>query len=285
MQNFQLAHQPKNIGKVERAASLVAGALLVTRGLQNKGWLGTGATLMGIALLRHGVTGFSYTWQALGVDTREASPVPPRGHNNSVPYGKGVRIDEAVTINRPRDEVYRFWRDLSNLAHFMERVESVNASAGSNRSHWIAKGPRGKRMEWDAEIVNESENELIAWRSLDGSQVPNAGSVLFKDASGGRGTEVKLELQYVPPGGPVGAFIARLMNEDPARQIHNDLKRLKAQLETGVVPGPRASPSVAGPNHTSRIPTPWQELPNSRFPPVTRRRSAVELSVSGGNEL
>lgn len=162
-----------------------------------------------------------------------------------MPYGKGVRIDEAVTINRPRDEVYRFWRDLSNLAHFMERVESVNATAGSNCSHWIAKGPGGKRMEWDAEIVNESENELIAWRSLDGSEVPNAGSVLFKDASGGRGTEVKLELQYVPPGGPVGAFIARLMNEDAARQIHNDLKRLKAQLETGIVPR-TAGQSVGG---------------------------------------
>jgi uncharacterized membrane protein len=97
-------------------------------------------------------------------------------------------------------------------------------------------------MEWDAEIVNESENELIAWRSLDGSEVPNAGSVHFKDASGGRGTEVKVELQYVPSGGPVGAFAARLFSADPAQQIHNDLKRLKARLETGVVPKTEGQP-------------------------------------------
>jgi uncharacterized membrane protein len=212
MQNFQ----PKNVGKAERAASLMAGALLFTRGLQKKSWLGTGAALLGIAFLRRAVTGFCYTYQALGIDTNEASPGPSPGHNVSVPSGRGIRIGEAVTINRPRDEVYRFWRDLSNLAHFMEHVESVNASAGSNRSHWIAKGPGGKRMEWDAEIVNESENELIAWRSLDGSVIPNAGSVHFKDASGGRGTEVKVELQYVPSGGPVGAFAARLFSEGPA---------------------------------------------------------------------
>jgi uncharacterized membrane protein len=237
MQNFQ----PKNVGKVERAASLMAGALLVTRGIQNKSWIGTGAALLGIACLRRGVTGFCYTYQALGIDTNEASP----GRNVSVPSGKGIRIDETVTINRPRDEVYRFWRDLSNLALFMEHVESVSATAG-NRSHWTAKGTGGKRMEWDAEIINESENELIAWRSLDGSEVPNAGSVHFKDASGGRGTEVKVELQYVPPGGPVGAFAARLFSEEPAQQIHNDLKRLKARLETGGVPKTEGQPTGCG---------------------------------------
>jgi uncharacterized membrane protein len=238
MQNFQTGHLPKNVGKVERAVSLMAGALLLSRGLQKKNWVGTGAALLGIAFLRHGITGFCYTYQALGIDTSEPSPGP----NVSVPSGKGIRIDDAITINRPRDEVYRFWRDFSNLAHFMEHVQSVHASAGSNRSHWIAKGPGGKRMEWDAEIVNESENELIAWRSLDGSEVPNAGSVHFKDASGGRGTEVKIELQYVPCGGSVGAFVARLFNEDPAQQVHNDLKRLKARLEAGFVPDTEGQP-------------------------------------------
>ncbi|MGA2711817.1 MAG: YgaP-like transmembrane domain [Bryobacteraceae bacterium] len=238
MQILQHIHQTKNVGKVERAASVMAGTLLIARGLRKKGWLGTGAALLGIAFVRRGVTGFCYPYQALGINSNEASG----GRNVSVPSESGIRIEEAITINRPRDEVYRFWRDLSNLAHLMQNVESVSASGDGNRSHWIAKGPGGKRMEWDTEIVNESENELIAWRSLDGSEVPNAGSVYFKDAAGGRGTEIKLELQYLPPGGAVGGFVARLFGEDPAQQIHNDLKRLKARIESGVVPETAGQP-------------------------------------------
>lgn len=247
MQNFQHGHQIKNVGKVERAASFAAGAVLITRGLQKKGWLGTAATLLGIAFVRHGITGFCYTYRALGINSTEE----PQGRNVSVPSEKGVRIDDAITVNRPRDEVYRFWRDLSNLAHFMENVESVNVSPGGNRSHWIAKGPGGTQIEWDTEIINESENELIAWRTIDGSGAPNAGSLHFKDASGGRGTEVKLELQYAATGGAVGAFMAKLLGDDPAQHIHNDLKRLKARLETGVIPETDGQP-VGGHRETSK---------------------------------
>src|ERR1700679_211077 len=136
MHNFQ----PKNVGKAERAASLMAGALLVTRGIQKKSWLGTGAALLGIAFLRRGITGFCYTYQALGIRSNDL----PEGRNVSVPAETGIRVDEAITINRPREEVYRFWRDLSNIAQIMEHVESISSSPGGNHSHWIARGPGGK---------------------------------------------------------------------------------------------------------------------------------------------
>jgi uncharacterized membrane protein len=219
------------MGTAERIASLIAGALLVSRALTDKpSWTGATTGLIGVALLRHGITGFSYTRRALGINTAHSE-----GSRTTVKHETGVRVDESITINRPREEVYRFWRDLSNITQFMENVESVSALNGGNRSHWVTSGPNGKCMEWDAEIINEKENELIAWRSLDGAEVANAGSVHFKDAAGGRGTQVNVELEYAPPGGAMGAFVARAFGEDPSRQIRDDLRRLKTRLEAGVL--------------------------------------------------
>jgi len=178
-----------------------------------------------------------------------------QGRNVSVPYELGIRVDEAITINRPRDEVYRFWKNLENLAEFMEHVESVRMLTGGRQSHWVARAPGGRRIEWDAEIISDIENELIGWRSLQGSDVPNAGSVTFRDAAGGRGTEVRVELQYDPPGGAVGAFVAKLFGEEPSMQIRNDLKRLKTRLESGVVPSTAGQPVGArkvAEDHNSR---------------------------------
>ena len=231
METIRHGYHVPNMGTAERIASLIAGALLVSRALtRKKSWTGAATGLVGVALLRHGITGFSYTRRALGINTADSE-----GSRASVRHESGVRVDEAITINRPREEVYRFWRDLSNISQFMENVESVLAVNGTNRSHWVAKGPYGKCIEWDAEIINEKENELIAWRSLDGADVPNAGSVHFKDAAGGRGTQVNVELEYAPPGGAVGAFVARVFGEDPSSQIRDDLRRLKTRLEAGVL--------------------------------------------------
>src|SRR5579883_1745003 len=119
---------------------------------------------------------------------------------------------------------------------------------GGMRSHWVVRGPGDRRAQWDAEIINETENELIGWRSLDGSEIPNAGSVTFRDAEGGRGTEVRVELQYDPPGGAVGAIVAKLFGGEPSQQIHNDLKRLKTRLEAGVIPTTTGQPTGAPPN-------------------------------------
>jgi uncharacterized membrane protein len=145
-----------------------------------------------------------------------------------------ARVRKAITVNRDRDEVYGFWRDFANLPRFMAHLEEVRVT-GETRSHWVAKAPLGRRVEWDAEIVDERPGELIAWRSLPGATVENEGVVRFQDAPGGRGTEIVVELEYRPPAGTLGATVAKLLGEDPATQLSDDLRRLKQVLETGEV--------------------------------------------------
>jgi uncharacterized membrane protein len=142
-----------------------------------------------------------------------------------------LHVIKSTTINRPRPEVYAFWRDLQHLPTFMIHLEAVTPS-GDTRSHWVAKVPGG-RVEWDAEIIEDREDELIAWRSLEGSEVPNGGSVRFTDAPGDRGTEVHVDLHYDPPAGSVGAMVAKLFGEEPSQQLRDDLRRFKQVMETG----------------------------------------------------
>ncbi|HEX4274812.1 MAG TPA: SRPBCC family protein [Bryobacteraceae bacterium] len=241
MEIIRHKHQLPNVGKVERTASVAAGVLLIGKGLRNKGWTGTAMALLGAEFLRRGITGNCHSYQALGINTADAEKRAAEngGDSVSVPHGSGIRIDEAITINRSRADVYSFWRDLANIAEFMEYVESVRilGDTDNRMTRWSAKGPGGKCLEWDAEIINEKENELIAWRTLDAAEVANAGSVHFKDGPAGRGTEISLEILYSPPGGSLGAFAAKLFGDDPAARIHSDLKRIKARLEAGVLAG------------------------------------------------
>lgn len=148
--------------------------------------------------------------------------------NVSVPYGKGVRVEEAVTINALPEQIYTFWRNFENLPRFMHNLESVTVHDGL-RSRWVAKGPAGTKVDWEAEIINEIPNELIGWRSVDGSKVDNAGSVHFNRTD--RGTEVRVVLRYDPPAGVLGATISKILGEDPAKNVREDLNRLKALIE------------------------------------------------------
>jgi uncharacterized membrane protein len=149
-----------------------------------------------------------------------------------VPYGRGVRVEKSVTINAPPEKIYGFWRNFANLPRFMHNLEAVEVH-DSKRSRWVAKGPAGKSVDWEAEIINEVPNELIGWRSIEGSEVDNAGSVHFKPATGGRGTEVKVVLRYDPPAGKFGARVSKILGEDPAVNVQEDLRRLKMIIETG----------------------------------------------------
>jgi len=165
---------------------------------------------------------------------------------------RGIRVEQVTTINRPIDEVYSFWRNFENFPRFMRHLESVQQLSGP-LSRWRAKGPAGMSVEWEAEMLEAREHEWIAWRSLEGADVQNSGSVRFERAPGARGTEVRVQLQYSPPAGVLGKGIAWLFGEEPSQQIHEDLHRMKGLLETGEVPlseGPglwRAAQPAANP--------------------------------------
>jgi uncharacterized membrane protein len=144
------------------------------------------------------------------------------------------RVRKTIIIDRSPEEVYQFWRDLSKLPTFMNRLESVQVTGG-NRSHWVAKGLAGRTVEWDAEIVADEPNSRIAWRSLEGADVDHTGSVSFERAPGGRGTLVRVDMQYSPPAGSMGATVAKLFRAAPGQQIEQDLRALKQVLETGEI--------------------------------------------------
>jgi uncharacterized membrane protein len=145
-----------------------------------------------------------------------------------------IEVKTALTVGRSPEEVYRFWRDFDNLPRFMNHLEAVRIT-GERTSHWKAKAPVGMTVEWDAEIIEDRPNELIVWQSLERADVENSGTVRFSPAPGGRGTEINLEMRFHPPGGVVGAKLAKIFDEVPKTQMRNDLRRFKQVMETGEV--------------------------------------------------
>jgi uncharacterized membrane protein len=158
--------------------------------------------------------------------------------------GAPNRVRKAITVNRPPDDVYAFWRDFENFPRFMTHLESVEVT-DEDTSRWRARGPAGRTVEWEARIVDDQPGRRIAWGSLPGADVENAGSVTFTPAPGNRGTEVHVELEYAPPGGPLGPLVAKLFGEEPDTQLNDDLRRFKQVIETGEVVRSEASPAGA----------------------------------------
>jgi uncharacterized membrane protein len=169
--------------------------------------------------------------------SRTAGTAPKRDADGA------IRIGQSIAINRSSEECYRFWRDLQNLPRIMRHLESVQP-AGDNRSRWVAKAPAGMRVEWTAEIVDDRQNELIMWRSIEGSEVNNSGWVRFSPAPGGRGTYVTVEMRYMPPAGQLGAVVLKLLGKDPEQQVHEDLRRFKQLLEAGEIATNQGAPSA-----------------------------------------
>ncbi len=215
-----------NVGRTERWISAVAGAAAVAYGLRRRRFR-TVLVPLGAALIRRAWTGHCEINQVLGrnsaLDDRPVSPVA------SLRQGEGTMIEQSTVIHRPADELFRFWRQFDNLPRFMENLESVTV-LDERRSHWVAKGPIGTRVEWDAEIHNEIENELIAWRSLPEADVDQAGSVLFAPALEG-GTEVRVIMRYAAPAGRVGDAVAHVLGAAPEQQIADDLRRFKQVMD------------------------------------------------------
>ncbi len=233
-----------NVGQTERWASAIGGGALALYGITRGSLGGIALALVGAALVQRGLSGHCNMYEAMGFSTADDSSLR-NSENVSVPAGRGIKLEKSVTINRSPEELYRFWRNFENLPRFMNHLESVTETGGG-RSHWTAKAPAGSTVEWDAEIYNEKEGEMIAWRTLEGADVASAGSVHFEPAAGGRGTVVRVVLKYDPPGGKLGALVARLFGENPEQQITEDLGRFKQLMETGEVATTEGQSSARG---------------------------------------
>ena len=228
-----------NVGQVERLASEVGGGVLILAGLMHGGVKGLTIAALGGGLLYRGATGHCHLYDALGANTAAGDE---QGPFDSVPARRGVKVEESITIGRSPEEVYRYWRDYTNLPKFMENIASVS-EIGHDRTHWVMTAPLGLTLEWDSEIYNDKPGELIAWRSLEGAQVDTAGSVHFIAAPGGRGTEVRVSQKMNPPGGKASVALAKLFGQDPANQTRGNLRRLKQILEAGEIATVKGQPS------------------------------------------
>jgi uncharacterized membrane protein len=219
----------RNISEVERMISLAGGATLALLGMLSGRKTGIGLGVLGAGLVYRGASGHCDLYNALGINT-----AGPHNPGASLVGNYSIKVEKSTTIQRSPEELFRFWRDLPNLPRFMKHLKSVTVT-GDRTSHWVAQGPAGHDVEWDAEIINEHENELIAWKSIEGSEVDNAGSVRFAKDPSGRGTFVRVSLMYHPPAGKLGALVARLFGEDPHLQIQEDLRRFKQLMEAGEI--------------------------------------------------
>ncbi len=229
----------QNVGKTEKWASVAGGVFFTLKGLSHGGVTGLLSTGLGVGLLYRGLTGHCHLYDQLGIDTAT------RPESTVIPAHAGVHVKKSMTIAKPVGEVFRFWDQLERLPEVMTHITKVERT-GDKTSHWVAEAPLGFSVEWDAEVFNRVEDELIAWRSLPGSLVQSAGSVRFQTLPHDRGTAVTLTMKYNPPGGQLTDSVAWLFGRDLASEIEGDLRNLKRLLETGELP------TVEGQPHGSR---------------------------------
>jgi uncharacterized membrane protein len=204
---------------------MAAATALVAYGFRRRSVAGIGLAVAAAPLAYRGLIGeWPLSVNGRRPDTRRA-----------LSGAKGVHVREAIRLETPIDEVFGFWRRVENFPRFMSHLERV-VDLGGGRSHWVAKAPAGLVVEWDAEIINEQPNKVIAWRSLPGSEVVTAGSVHFATVRAGQSSQVSVHLQYAPPVGRAGAWLAWLFGSEPSQTIREDLRHVKNWLEAGEVP-------------------------------------------------
>lgn len=209
------SNQSNESGDAGKWASLIGGGAMVLMGLRQRSLRGALMAIAGGGLAYQAAKSQGGIQEALGME-------------------KTIKVEKTVTINKPAAELYRFWHDFGNFGNFMKHVKSVTV-VNDKRSHWVATAPLGATIEWDADIIEDRENEFISWASVEGADIDNSGFVRFKPAPGDRGTEVKVVMEYAPPGGAVTATIAKLFGEEPEQQIGDDLRRFKMLMEAGEI--------------------------------------------------
>ena len=221
------AHEPAS--EVERWASFVTGAAVMAFGLSRRSVRGVCLAVAAAPLAYKGLMG---EWPVSGSrdDTNGANDVTRAALRGA----HGIHVRESIRLEVPLEQAYRFWRRLENLPRFMDHLERVD-DLGDGRSHWVARGPVGMAVEWDAEIINEVENKVIGWRSLPDSDITTAGAVNFSTVRDGRSTQLSVHLQYSAPAGRAGRFLAMVFGSDPASMIREDLRCVKQLLEAGEI--------------------------------------------------
>ena len=223
---------PKNVGRVERLLSNLGGGILLGIGAKRGGAAGLALAGLGGALLYRGVTGHCRGYAALGVTTVDDHP----GDADSIRAQHGVRVEEAVTVEGSPEDLYKFWRNYANMTKFQEQIESVTQIGDDpKKSRWVMKVPLGQTLTWDAELIEDVPGQVIAWRSLEGSDVDTAGSVRFVATPGGRGTVVRINEKFDPPGGKLGVAIASMMGLGPEKLTRENLRRFKMLMEAGEI--------------------------------------------------
>lgn len=216
----RIPEAPRNVGPAERVVSIALGGGLALSGLLARR-IDPIRLIAGAALVYRGVSGHCPVKSALSTRGNGAAVIPAR---------TGVRIEHSVLVARSAEDLYRAWRTLSDLPRFMSHIREVR-EIDANRSHWVARGPLGLSVEWDAELITDTPNEVISWRSLPGSDIDTAGSVHFIRMPNGPLTEVRVNLKYDPPAGIVGDAAAALFGSDPRQQIREDLARFRQIME------------------------------------------------------
>jgi len=218
-----------NISQTERIASTIAAPLLAYVGVKRGGITGIVLGMIAAEMVYRGATGHSPLYQAIGMNTAVAHP----NAQVSVPHEQGLHVEQSIFIARPRSELYDFWRNLSNLPRFIPYLKSVS-EMGDRYSHWVANGPFGLiQLKWDAEIINEIEDEVIAWRTLPGSMLAHAGSVRFEPSPDNLGTIVRVEMEYAIPGGKIGHTLTEMLGAGPDAEITESLECFRTLMETG----------------------------------------------------
>lgn len=234
---FEGSHQ--NIGTFQRMLSAIAGIALLARGFSYQNRTGTVSTIVGGGLLYRAISGYCPAFGVMGVDMSDDNQAGRSSNTNrlgrrKVHADRATKIQKAIEINCPSNEIYRFWRALDNLPLIMSHLDSVQV-IDDRLSHWVVKTmPAVPKVEWDAEIINDVENERIGWRSLKGADIDHTGSVEFKPTGDGQRTWLTVRMQYDPPGGQIGATMAKWLGADPDTKIGVDLQRFKEQMEAGL---------------------------------------------------
>lgn len=214
-----------NVGPEERTVTALLGAMMVAWGARERHFLGTLAALGGAALLARSATGHCPGYAAMAPTTEQDRIAREQG------WSTAVTARQSIVIDRPRDEIYRFWRDQANLPRFMQDLEHVE-KLSEQSTRWTVLGPGGRRLHWVSTIVEDRPPELISWAAGNGADVRNAGWVRFHDVGHGMQTQVDAFMAYEPPAGKLGHAVASLLGRDPGHSMQRNLQQLKQILES-----------------------------------------------------